>query len=184
MLRHLHPEYCKHGHKRAELLAFRTIEEAGSLNEDLAMSRDFPLSLLDIGDAFERPIFVTSRTSLHGLFTGYGHYSESPPPLQLEPKEEVAEIESITGTDYVQVCVRTLTGLSLMLNVQPQDTVAEVKRRVCEREHIPYDCLCMMLGSKPLEDDKQLEDYGIGRHFFLRTTSRLRGGGCVSACIA
>ena len=62
----------------------------------------------------------------------------------------------------MQIFVKTLTGKTITLEVEPSDTVAAVKGKIQEKEGTPPAQQRLVIpGAGELEDAKKLSDYSI-----------------------
>jgi hypothetical protein len=66
-----------------------------------------------------------------------------------------------TSLFSMQIFVRTLSGKNITLDVEPTETVQNLKSKIQDKEAISPDCQKLIFAGKLLEDNRTIDDYNI-----------------------
>jgi hypothetical protein len=75
----------------------------------------------------------------------------------------------------MEIFVKNIIGRIIVLEVESTDTIEEIKNKILDKEGIPPAQQMLLFASKPLENNKTLNDYNISKESTLTIIVKLQG---------
>ena len=101
------------------------------------------------------------------------HASDYTTDKESESEDEPGNKRRKTST---QIFVKTLTGKTITIEVQDSDTIYNIKQQIQAKTDIPPDHQRLVFSGKLLENEANINAYGIQRDSTLHLVLMLRGG--------
>ena len=73
----------------------------------------------------------------------------------------------VSGFDIMWIFIRTRTGIIITLQVQPSDTIGNVKSKIEDKENIPSNHQQLTFAEEQLQDECTLSHYNIQKGSIL-----------------
>ena len=76
----------------------------------------------------------------------------------------------------MQIFIKTISGKTITLEVEPNESILDIKTKVYDKEKISVEEQRLLFGAKILDDEKTLNDYDIRDTCTIHLFIRLIGG--------
>jgi len=85
-----------------------------------------------------------------------------------KPNEKI--IEEVLKEGDFQIFLKTLVGSSIVLNINSENTIEQIKHKIWEKERLPIHALRIIFQGKELEDKRTADFYDIKKRINLAFT--------------